>query len=174
MASIGIDFGTLSARGVLVDIATGAQIHRAEAVYPHGISALAEGGCIMNDARDWLACAERVLAELIARGSGRVLGIGVAFTSCTVLPVNANGTPMHIILGISNPLSRPHAFPKLWKHHSERVNAIADSLTQVVTKQRGKAALNPYGGRIGLEVSSFALVKSLSNLLARPLIVVPP
>ena len=35
--SIGVDFGTLSARAALIDISNGDQVARSEQKYPHGV-----------------------------------------------------------------------------------------------------------------------------------------
>ncbi|MCE7883431.1 MAG: hypothetical protein DYH08_06135 [Actinobacteria bacterium ATB1] len=78
--------------------------------------------------------------------STQVEGIGVSFTSCTILPVRDRGTPL--CLSDHHFASRPHAWPKLWKHHgaleqTERMNALA--------RARDEGWLARYGGRIGLE-----------------------
>ena len=74
-----------------------------------------------------------------------MIGIGVDFTSCTVLPTTVDGTP----LCLSNHWrARPHAWPKLWKHHAAQ--AQADRLTEVA-RERNEPFLARYGGRISSE-----------------------
>jgi L-ribulokinase len=74
-----------------------------------------------------------------------VVGIGVDFTSCTVLPVTGDGTPLCRLAQFRD---RPHAWPKLWKHHAAQ--PIADRLTEVAA-ERGEEFLSRYGGRISSE-----------------------
>jgi L-ribulokinase len=74
-----------------------------------------------------------------------VIGIATDFTACTVLPVLADGTPLCAVPEFEH---RPHAWPKLWKHHAaqaqaDRINALAH--------ERGEAWISRYGGRISSE-----------------------
>ncbi len=74
-----------------------------------------------------------------------VIGIGTDFTACTVLPVLADGTPLCEVPELAD---RPHAYVKLWKHHSaqphaDRINALA--------AERLEPWLARYGGRISSE-----------------------
>jgi L-ribulokinase len=74
-----------------------------------------------------------------------VVGLGVDFTSCTVLPVDADGQPLCLQ---ERWRSRRHAWPKLWKHHAAQ--PIADRLNDVAA-ERGEPFLERYGGRISSE-----------------------
>jgi L-ribulokinase len=74
-----------------------------------------------------------------------VVGLGVDFTSCTVLPVSADGLPL---FKQEHWRSRRHAWPKLWKHHAAQ--PIADRLNEVAAA-RGEVFLERYGGRISSE-----------------------
>jgi L-ribulokinase len=56
-----------------------------------------------------------------------IIGIGVDFTSSTVMPALADGTPLCLLQEFK---TEPHAWPKLWKHHAaqayaDRINATA-------------------------------------------------
>ena len=75
-----------------------------------------------------------------------VIGIGIDFTACTMLPVKADGTPLCEPARV--PGLDPHAWVKLWKHHAaqpeaDRINAVA--------RATGQAWLDRYGGRISSE-----------------------
>ena len=77
--------------------------------------------------------------------SKQIAGVGVDFTSCTMLPTKLDGTPLCWMSGFA---AEPLAWPKLWKHHgaqkqTDRINAVATA--------RGEAFLSRYGGLIGLE-----------------------
>jgi len=146
--SIGIDFGTESARAVLVDVATGAVVATAVHPYRHGVldRALPGGARLDPDwalqhPGDWLEALEVLLRQMAAAGGDAVAGIGVDFTSCTLLPVRAEGTPLALEEAFR---SRPHAWPMLWKHHAawpyaDRINAS------------GWEGLRWYGGRTSSE-----------------------
>ena len=74
-----------------------------------------------------------------------VIGIGVDFTSCTMLPALADGTPLCLTECFAE---TPLAWPKLWKHHGAK--AETDRINQVA-RERNEPWLNHYGGTIGLE-----------------------
>jgi L-ribulokinase len=74
-----------------------------------------------------------------------VIGIATDFTACTVMPVMRDGTPLCVVPGLEG---RPHAYPKLWKHHAaqphaDRINALAH--------QRKEPWITRYGGKISSE-----------------------
>ncbi|HYM90649.1 MAG TPA: ribulokinase [bacterium] len=135
--TIGIDFGTESARAVLVDVADGRVLSTASFPYPHGVlDRTLPGGLdrlppdwALQHPDDWLRATEALLRAMAAAGSPEdVVGIGIDFTSCTVLPATADGTPLCLLPELQR---EPHAWPKLWKHHAaqpyaDRINAGAD------------------------------------------------
>ena len=123
--AIGVDFGTESGRVLVLDLHDGAELAVESVSYPHGVldrtlpngEELAPDWALQHPA-DWLDVVRRgTPAALAAAGCDprRVVGLGVDFTSCTVLPTLADGTPLCLVDGWAN---RPHAWPKLWKHHS--------------------------------------------------------
>lgn len=160
----GFDFGTESVRAVIVD-ARGRTVGSATAAYPHGqiIQGSDSASRFFNrplppsfalqHPLDWLDAAGTASRAAMQAGSvdaHRITGIGVDFTSCTMLPCRADGTPMCInrMDGQISPSPDPHAWPKLWKHHgastqADRMNAVATS--------RAEPWLSRYGGIIGLE-----------------------
>ena len=97
---------------------------------------------------DWTDVIERgvpaALAEAGVSGE-RITGLGVDFTSCTVLPADADGVPLCL-----TPRWRQHrhAWPKLWKHHAAQ--RVADRLNEVAL-ERDEPFLARYGGRISSE-----------------------
>jgi L-ribulokinase len=153
---VGVDFGTLSARAVVVDAAGGAElgsaVHEFEhAVMDHRLAATGEQlppQWALQDPADYVeALRTAVPAALQAAGVAPqdVVGIGTDFTASSPMPVLADGTPLCQVAGFED---RPHAYVKLWKHHAaqrqaDRINALAE--------ERGEAWLGRYGGRISSE-----------------------
>jgi L-ribulokinase len=168
--TIGLDYGTESARALLVDTASGHIAASAVFAYPHGVIDeilpgtdlhLPPDWALQNPA-DWLAALDALVPSIIHEAGihpDQVIGIGVDFTSCTILPTTADGTPLCLL----DPWSRiPHAWPKLWKHHAAQPQA--DRMTQVAV-ERGEAFLARYGGRIS---SEWLIPKVLSILEEAP------
>jgi len=153
---VGVDFGTLSGRALLVRVSDGAELGTAVHDYRHGVmdSALAATGeplppdWALQDPQDYLdVLREAVPAAVAAAGAdpAQVTGIGTDFTASTPLPVTHDGTPLCQLPGLAG---RPHAYPKLWKHHAaqgqaDRINAVA--------RDRSEPWLARYGGKISAE-----------------------
>jgi len=156
MYVVGVDFGTLSGRAVVVRVADGAELGSAVSEYEHAVvenRLPATGEQLPPDwalqmPGDWLAVLRDAVPAAV-RASGvdpaEVIGIGTDFTACTVLPTTTDGTPL---CELDEFRSRRHAYPKLWKHHSaqphaDRINALAAA--------RGETWLARYGGKISSE-----------------------
>ncbi|MCA9139538.1 MAG: ribulokinase [Planctomycetales bacterium] len=153
--ALGLDFGTESARAVLVDSA-GRQLAICENAFTHGqiTETLPTSGerlpkhFALQNPGDWIesaAAATRAAIQQSGIDVDRIVGIGVDFTSCTMLPTKIDGTPLCEIESFSR---IPLAWPKLWKHHgaieqTDRMNDIA--------KERSESFMDRYGGTIGLE-----------------------
>jgi L-ribulokinase len=132
--AIGLDFGTESARAVLVRVADGQVAATFTYAYPHGVidRALPATGqrlppdWALQHPGDWLEGLETLLCAMAAAASpDEIVAIGVDFTSCTVLPATTDGTPLCLLPAFA---AEPHAWPKLWKHHAaqpyaDRINA---------------------------------------------------
>ncbi|GEK79227.1 ribulokinase [Agrococcus baldri] len=151
---VGVDFGTLSGRALVVRTADGAELGTAVHDYAHGVidEALGERRLppewALQHPADWLAVLRTAVPAALADAgveSHEVVGIGCDFTASTPLPALADGTPLCLVDGWQD---RPHAYPKLWKHHAaqaqaDRVNAVA--------AERGETWLARYGGAISSE-----------------------
>lgn len=154
--TIGLDFGTESARALVVDIADGRVVGQATHAFAHGViddtlpasRVKLPPDYALQDPRDWLdSLAAATRAALVQSGTDptHVIGIGVDFTSCTMLPCRADGTPLCLLDAFK---SLPLAWPKLWKHHGAK--AETDRINQVA-RERTEPWLARYGGTIGLE-----------------------
>ena len=148
--ALGIDFGTESGRALLVDVETGLEIATCVHPYANGVldETLPDGTRLepdwaLQDPNDWLAVLYSTIPDVLSQAGASphdIIGIGVDFTSCTVLPVDVQGQPL---CNQPHLQSRPHAWPKLWKHHAAQPEA--DRITEAILAQ-GDPLLERYGG----------------------------
>ncbi len=153
--SLGIDYGTESGRALLVDVETGEEIATHVVNYSNGVldETLPDGTKLgpdwaLQDPNDWILILKETIPAVLQKAgvsSEDVIGIGVDFTSCTVLPVKQDGTPLCNIGQFKN---RPHAWPKLWKHHAAQPEA--DKITKAIREQNDPI-LERYGGKMSSE-----------------------
>jgi L-ribulokinase len=152
---VGVDLGTLSGRALVVRVRDGAELGTAVHAYRHGVMdvALPSGVALgpswaLQDPDDWIDVLRfAVPAALREAGADPrdVIGIATDCTASTPLPVRGDGEPL---CRLERWRDRPHAWPKLWRHHAaqaqaERINALA--------AERGEPWLARYGGRISAE-----------------------
>lgn len=152
---VGVDYGTLSGRAVVVRVRDGAELGTAEHPYAHAVldRELPNGTGLPPDwalqvPADYIDVLRIAVPEALARAGVRpeqVIGIGTDFTACTVLPVLADGTPLCELPGLAG---RPHAYVKLWRHHAAQ--AQADRITALAA-ERKEPWLARYGGKISSE-----------------------
>src|SRR6266568_8870344 len=153
---IGVDFGTLSGRAVVVRVEDGTEVGSAVHEYAHGVinaqlpgrNRDLPGDWALQDPDDWLAVLATAVPDAVVRSRvdpRRIIGIGTDFTACTVLPTTADRTPLAKLDAWRD---RPHAWPKLWKHHAAQ--AQADRITRLA-HERGEPWIARYGGRISSE-----------------------
>jgi L-ribulokinase len=154
---VGIDFGTLSGRAVIVRVSDGAELGSAVHAYSHGVVDRHLPGTpekplppdwALQVPSDYIDVLKNAVPEAL-RAAGAdpadVIGVATDFTACTVLPTLADGTPLSELPEFAD---RPHAYIKLWKHHAAQPQA--DRITEVAAK-RGEAWLRRYGGLISSE-----------------------
>ncbi|MCU7825434.1 ribulokinase [Kitasatospora sp. DSM 101779] len=153
---VGVDFGTLSGRAVVVRVRDGEELATAVHGYPHAVIEERLPGTgrplppdwALQHPEDWREVLRTAVPEALAASGvdpARVIGIATDFTACTVLPARSDGTPL---AELPEWAARPHAWPKLWKHHAaqpqaDRINALAHA--------RGEKWIHRYGGRISAE-----------------------
>ncbi len=153
---VGVDFGSLSGRAVVVRASDGAELADAVYEYPHGVmdEVLASSGATLppdwalQDANDYVDVLKHAVPEAVALAGinpGDVVAIGTDFTACTVLPVLSDGTPLS---NLPEYVNRPHAYVKLWKHHAAQPQA--DRINDTA-RERGESWLPRYGGFISSE-----------------------
>jgi L-ribulokinase len=167
---VGVDFGTLSGRAVVVRVADGAELGSAAADYPHGVVDRWLPGSGRRLPPEWALQVPadyldvlRTVVPAALRDAGAdpadVIGIGTDFTACTMVPTTADGTPLCELPEFAD---EPHAYVKLWRHHAAQ--AQADRIT-ALARERGEAWLPRYGGLIS---SEWQLPKGLQLLEEAP------
>jgi L-ribulokinase len=168
--TIGVDFGTESGRALLVDITTGQEVATHVTPYTHGVmdEVLVHSGLKLE--QDWALQHPDDYIEVLRQSIPRVLseanvspdqviGIGIDFTACTMMPLDAGGTPLCLL---EEWRDNPHSWVKLWKHHAAQDEA---NLINEAAKRREEKFLARYGGKLS---SEWMLAKSLQILKEAP------
>ncbi|MGB3482021.1 MAG: ribulokinase [Mycobacterium sp.] len=154
--TVGVDFGTLSGRALVVRVSDGHELASAEHIYEHGvITESLPGGTVrlpsmsaLQVPADYVRVLRTAVPEALAQAGidvADVIGIGTDFTACTMVPVSSDGTPL---CELDEFADRPHAYAKLWRHHSPQPQA--DRINEVAAR-RGESWLPRYGGLISSE-----------------------
>jgi L-ribulokinase len=178
---VGVDYGTLSGRAVVVRVSDGAELGSAVHEYPHAVmdhtltvGPAAESGRPVRLPPDWALQVPADYVEVLrvavpaAIGQAKaehgidvadVIGVGTDFTACTMVPTTTDGTPLCELPPFAD---RPHAYVKLWKHHAaqrhaDRINALAH--------ERDERWIRRYGGLVS---SEWELAKGLQLLEEDP------
>lgn len=155
MYTLGIDYGTLSGRALLVDTRNGQEVATAVFEYPHAVmdTALPSGKKLppewaLQHPQDYLDVLTHTIPAVLKQSGVNpqdIVGIGIDFTASSPMPTKADGTPLCLLAGYQD---EPHAYVKLWKHHAaqpqaDRINAVA--------RERGEFWLKRYGGKYSSE-----------------------
>ena len=154
--SLGIDFGTESGRALLVDVATGEEV--ATFVYqyadgvldeylPDGKTKLGHDWALQNP-EDYIRTLKATIPEVLKMADVNpedVIGVGIDFTSCTMMPIDDEGTPLCML---DEYRKDPNAWVKLWKHHAAQPQANRINET---ARQRGEEFMARYGGKYSSE-----------------------
>lgn len=149
--SVGIDFGTLSARAILIDTQNGKEVFTSiygyqdaviDCTLPQSAEELPADFALQNPT-DYISAVKALLKDITNNAGvdpAMIISIGIDFTACTVLPVDKNMEPLCM-----DPKFRknPHSWVKLWKHHGAQ--AEADEINDTA-RRRGETFLDCYGG----------------------------
>jgi L-ribulokinase len=154
--AMGVDFGTESGRALIVEVASGQELASAVYAYENGvIDEVLPGTRIrlgpdwaLQDPEDYIRTFKRAVPAVLRKTGvdpADVIGVGIDFTACTMLPVKRDGTPLCTLPELRR---NPHSWVKLWKHHAaqpeaDRINATA--------RRMGETWLGRYGGKISSE-----------------------
>jgi L-ribulokinase len=167
---IGVDYGTLSGRAVVVRVADGAELGSAVTEYPHAVVDRRLPGSGRALPPEWALQVPADYVEVLRtavpaamRAAGAdpadVIGIATDFTACTMVPTIADGTPLSELPEF---IDEPHAYVKLWRHHAAQPQA--DRINDLARK-RHEAWLPRYGGLIS---SEWEFAKGLQMLEEAP------
>ena len=156
--TVGVDYGTASARAVVVDVADGRELGVAVYEYANGVidarlpapddDVVLGPDWALQDPADYVEALRRAVPRAVVDAGidpAQVIGIGIDFTSCTMLPTTADGTPLCEFDAFRRD---PHAWVKLWKHHAAQPEA--DEINRVAA-ELGESWLDRYGGKISSE-----------------------
>ncbi|KYH15294.1 ribulokinase [Staphylococcus kloosii] len=161
--SIGIDFGTGSGRVFLVNTSNGEIISQYIKEYSHGtIEQQLNGQKIpqsfaLQNANDYMDVIEEGIPYIIKNANidvNNIVGMGIDFTSSTVVFVDEYMEPMHNYEAFKD---NPHAYVKLWKHHGAQTEA--DKLFQTALQQK-----NRWLGYYGFNVSSEWMIPKIMEV----------
>jgi L-ribulokinase len=154
--TIGVDFGSESGRAVLVDVANGREVATAVYPYSHGVidekipdtEIELELDWALQDPQDYLRVFKNTIPAVLKESGVSpedVIGLGIDFTACTMLPTKSDGTPLCDLPEYRN---HPHAWVKLWKHHAAQYEA---DMINENARDMGEDWLDRYGGKISSE-----------------------
>ncbi len=117
---IGVDFGTESGRAVVIDAADGHELASAVYAYSNGVidktlpapddDVRLAPEWALQDADDYLRTFQLAVPEAVRTAGvdpADVIGLGIDFTACTMLPAKADGTPL------ATPARVPPSAPRL-------------------------------------------------------------
>ena len=152
---IGLDYGTLSARAVLVSVQNGEVIAESIYPYPHGILNTLPGtqeelpaDFAIQEIDDYVEAMYHTIRGVVEKSGCKaddVIGIGIDATSSTFLPLSERGEPL---CKVENFHTNPHAQLKLWKHHGAQEEA--DRIT-ALAEEREEKFLMRCGGKVNAE-----------------------
>lgn len=150
--TVGLDYGTLSVRALVVDVKDGSELATAVYEYPHAVmsEALPNGRPLPPDwalqhPQDYLDGLSFTVRQAVKESGvdiGDIIGVGIDFTSNTYLPVDEDFYPLCLK---SEWADEPHSWVKLWKHHGTQ--AYAEKMEEQA-KKRGETFLRHYGGKV--------------------------
>ena len=153
--SIGVDYGSLSGRAVLVNVETGEEICSSVLEYPHAVMSetLPDGTPLgvdwaLQHPQDYLDVLGYTIPDVLKQSGvspDDIVGVGIDFTACTALPVTKDGTPLCFLDEFK---SNPHAYVKMWKHHAAQKYA---NMLNAKAEEMGETFLARYGGKISSE-----------------------
>ena len=163
--TIGVDFGTLSARAVVLELATGKEVAEAVYAYPHGVmdTCLPSGRKLppqfaLQHPGDYLKALQNTLGDILQKvDKAEIAALCVDFTTCTVVCVDEDGMPLCMKAEFAD---EPHAYVKLWKHHGATNQALR---FDQVARKRKETFLTLCGDTTSSEAFFPKILETLEN-----------
>ncbi len=143
---IGVDFGTDSARALVVNAYTGEEIADSVMNYPRWIQGKycdASINMFRQHPQDYIDVIKQIIPDAIAKSpagtAGKTIGISFDTTGSTPVIVNHEGVPLALTEGFED---NPNAMFVLWKDHTaiaeaDRINNLAGEWHTNYTKYEG-------------------------------------
>lgn len=163
--TLGVDFGSLSARAVICRVRDGAVIAQHETAYPHAVMTdfLPDGtripaGFFLQHPMDYLAALQESVRGALAEAKVNketVVGLALDFTGCTILPLDEKGTPLCLKEEFK---SHPYAYVNMWKQRNAQREAEE---MQTVICRHDPDFLKRFGGRVAPEMLQCKVLKTL-------------
>lgn len=147
--TLGVDFGSLSARAVICRVRDGAVIAQHETAYPHAVmteklpcgTALEAGYQLQHPADYELALRESVRGAISRAQVNKddIIAMGLDFTGCTILPLGRDLKPLCYQKKFKN---HPLAYVNMWKQRNairekEEIEALILSHQPEILKNFG-------------------------------------
>ncbi|MGW7898639.1 ribulokinase [Staphylococcus shinii] len=161
--SIGVDFGTGSGRAFLINTENGKIEGQYIKNYTHGTIEGTLGGeklpqsFALQNGNDYMEVIETGIPAILEKtdiSPSEIVGIGIDFTSSTVIFVDEQMEPIHNKAGFQG---NPHAYVKLWKHHGAQDEADLLFKTALEAKNR-------WLGYYGFNVSSEWMIPKIMEV----------
>jgi L-ribulokinase len=154
--ALGVDFGTESGRALLVDVTDGREVATYVHPYSDGVidETLPTSGAklppdfALQNPMDYIDVFKTAIPAVLQESGvdpADVIGVGIDFTACTMMPTLGDGTPL---CTLEEWKTNPHAWVKLWKHHAAQPEA--DQINATATEMN-ESWLSRYGGKISSE-----------------------
>ena len=163
--TVGIDFGTLSARAVALELTTGKEVAEAVFAYPHGVmdTGLPSGKKLppqfaLQHPQDYLDALQHILGGVLQKvNKEEIAAVCLDFTTCTVVCADERGVPLCMKPEFAD---EPHAYVKLWKHHGATEQALR---FDEVAKERKETFLTLCGDTSSSEFFFPKILETLEN-----------
>lgn len=153
--SIGVDYGSESARALLLNVDTGEEVISEMMTYPHVVMTemlpcgkKLEPFWALQHPKDYIDVLDCIIPKIIEKSgvdAEDIIGLGIDFTACTILPMKKDGTPLCYLDEFKG---NPHAYVKLWKHHAAQDEA--NKLNEIANNM-GEKFISRYGRKISSE-----------------------
>lgn len=168
MYVIGLDYGSDSARAIVVDAQTGKTLASSVCEYPRWKKGLYCNAAInqyrqhpLDYIEALIGCVRGALAQCPKGTAEKVVGIGIDTTGSTPALTDCHGTPLALLPGFED---NPNAMFVLWKDHTaleeaDRINALCKKWEIDYTKYSG-----------GRYSSEWFFAKALHTMNADPLV----